>query len=259
MTTSDGRGLRIIRAGARSGPVVFVLHGTPMSRSLYPPHAADAAKRGIQLVGVDRPRYGGSTAKPGRSIADAATDVRAIADDLGVERFGVWGISGGGPHALACAALLPKRAVAVAALASPAPYPAPGIDWLAGMGDANVAEFRVSMEGVAALERFLTPLRDAYFAPTSERAEHDLDSLLSPVDRAAFRSLGPHLLESTRRGLRPGVAGWRDDDLAFVRPWGFSLDKIRCPLTLWQGRQDRMVPFAMGNGSETTSATRCRT
>ncbi len=246
VTAADGRELRISEGGARSGPVVFVLHGTPMSGSLYPAHAADAAKRGMRLVGYDRPGYGGSTVHPGRTIADAAADVRAIADDLGVEQFGVWGISGGGPHALACAALLPKRAVAVAALASPAPYPAPGIDWMAGTGEANVAEFRASMEGPEALEGFLAPLREAYFAPNDDRLLRDLESLLSPVDKAVFQTIGPYLTAGARRGLAPGVAGWRDDDLAFVRPWGFSPEEIRSPVALWQGKHDLFVPFAHG-------------
>ncbi len=244
--TPDGRLLRITEGGARSGPVVFVLHGTPMCGSLYPAHVADAAKRGIRLVGYDRPGYGGSSANPGRTIADAAADVRTIADHLGAERFGVWGISGGGPHALACAARLVDRAVAVAALASPAPYPAQGIDWMAGAGEANVTEFHAAMEGPEALERFLAPMREAYFAPNVDPVLRDLESLLSPVDKSVFATIGSYLIDATRQGLRPGVAGWRDDDLAFVRPWGFSLEEIRSPLTLWQGKQDLFVPFAHG-------------
>lgn len=247
VTTRDGRTLCVTAGGARSGPVVFYLHGTPLSGHLYAPHEQDAAHRGIRLVGYDRPGYGGSTAKPGRSIADAAGDVAAIADHLGVERFGVWGISGGGPHALACAALLPRRAIAVASLASPAPYPAEGLDWLKSTGEANVQEFQASMKGPEALDAFLAPLRASYVGTDANAALADLETLLTPVDRAVFTgTLRAFLLESTRYGLGPGTAGWRDDDLAFVHPWGFELSTIHVPLNLWQGRQDLFVPYAHG-------------
>ena len=111
------------------GRAVLVQLGTPNSRILYAPHVHDAAARGIRLIGYDRPGYGGSTPLPGRSIVDCVTDVRAIADALEIDRFAIWGISGGGPHALACAALLPERVWAVATLASTAPFDAPGLDW----------------------------------------------------------------------------------------------------------------------------------
>ncbi|MGI0055180.1 MAG: alpha/beta fold hydrolase [Thermoplasmata archaeon] len=243
----DGGTLVVTEGGARTGPLVFALHGTPMSGQLYAPHAEDARRRGIRLVSYDRPGYGGSTARPGRSIASAASDVAAIADELGAERFGVWGISGGGPHALACGALLPKRTVAVVALASPAPYPAEGLDWLKGQGESNVAEFHASMKGGDALEQFLRPAREAYFSSDPDAVLREMETLLSPVDRAVFTGeLRAHLSESARRGLRPGVAGWRDDDLAFVRPWGFDVKEVHVPVTLWQGKEDLFVPYAQG-------------
>lgn len=245
--TPDGRTLRVVEGGLRKGPVVFALLGTPLGGDLYPPHEHDALDRGLRLVGYDRPGYGGSTPAPGRSVAQAATDVATIADHLGAERFGVWGISGGGPHALACGALLPRRAVAVAALASPAPYPAEGLDWLAATGEANVREFHASFEGPEALEAFLAPERASYLGPESAQADQSFDSLLSAADRQAFSgALRTYILGSTRAALAPGVAGWRDDDLAFVRPWGFDVGAIRVPVTIWQGRQDLFVPYGHG-------------
>lgn len=245
--TRDGRVLAVTEGGARSGPVVFYLHGTPMSGELYGPHEQDAARRGFRLISFDRAGYGGSTPRPGRAIGDVAGDVAGIADQLGVERFAVWGISGGGPHALACGALLPKRAIAVAALASPAPYPADGLNWLASTGEANVQEFQASLKGPEALEAFLAPLREGYVHGDPRAADAELESLLSPTDRAVFTGpLRTFLYESARRGLTPGVAGWRDDDLAFVRPWGFDLSAIRVPTLLWQGRADLFVPYAHG-------------
>ena len=245
--TPDGRTLAVTEGGAKSGPLVIYLHGTPMSGLLYGPYEADAAHRGLRLVSYDRPGYGGSTPKPGRSIGDAAQDVATIADHLGVERFGVWGISGGGPHALACAALLPRRAAAVVALASPAPYPAEGLDWLAATGEANIAEFNASLAGPEVLEKFLLPLRGPYLSGDSAAVARDMATLLSPPDRAVLHgALAEFLVGSSRAGLAPGVAGWRDDDLAFAHPWGFTVESIHVPITLWQGKQDRFVPYAHG-------------
>ena len=141
ITISDGRQIQIIEAGQPDGIPILVHNGTPGSRLLNPPWIEDAETRGIRLISYDRPGYGGSTPQPGRTVASAAADVAAIAKALGLSRLGVWGISGGGPHALACAALLPDLVWAAAALASPAPYQADGLDWLAdmGAGDARAA------------------------------------------------------------------------------------------------------------------------
>src|SRR5579864_6011560 len=159
ISVSDGRRLRIHEAGAADGPLVLVQQGTPMSGLLFESHVRDAEQRGLRLVAYDRPGYGGSTPAPRRSVADAAADVDAIADALDVERLAVWGISGGGPHALACAALLPDRVVAAAALGSIAPYEAEGLDWYAGMGETNVNEFGAAAAGEQALEDYLRPTR----------------------------------------------------------------------------------------------------
>ncbi len=155
VTTPDGRTLRLYQAGAGDGPVVLVHHGTPMSGLLFDPHVRDAEERGIRLIGYDRPGYGGSTPAPGRSVADVADDVRAIADAVEVERLAVWGISGGGPHALACAALASDRVAAVASLASVAPIDAEGLDWFAGMGQTNLDEFDLARRGREVLEVYL--------------------------------------------------------------------------------------------------------
>src|SRR5262245_33992499 len=137
LKTRDGRALRVYERGDRHGAPVLAIYGTPSGGVVYRQHAADAKAKGIRLVAWDRPGYGDSTPRPGRSVADVVEDAADIADALGLERFAVWGVSGGGPHALACAALLADRVTAVASLASPAPYEADGLDWLAGMGKDN--------------------------------------------------------------------------------------------------------------------------
>lgn len=242
--TPDDRTLRLHEAGA-DGPLVLVQQGTPMSGLLFEPHVRDAELRGIRLVGYDRPGYGGSTASPGRSVADAAADVRAIADALEVERLAVWGISGGGPHALACAALLPDRVAAVASLASVAPIDAEGLDWLAGMGELNLREFTATRQGREALEAYLeTQARETV---TAEGVLQALQSLLTDVDAAVLTGeLGAYLAGSMREAAEHGIVGWRDDDLAFDKPWGFSVEDIRVPVQLWHGEQDLFVPFAHG-------------
>lgn len=245
VTTPDGRTLRLHEAGAADGPLVLVQQGTPMSGLLFEPHVQDAEQRGIRLVGYDRPGYGGSTESPGRSVADAASDVRAIADALEVERLVVWGISGGGPHALACAALLPDRVAAVASLASVAPINAEGLDWLEGMGELNLQEFAATRQGREALEAYLEP--QARETVTAEGVLQALQSLLTDVDAAVLTGeLGAYLAESMREATDHGIEGWRDDDLAFDKPWGFSVGDIRVPVQLWHGEQDLFVPFAHG-------------
>jgi len=247
VTTKDGRVLNVGEGGHLRGKPVFVLHGTPGSTMLFDPYVRDASKRGIKLVSYDRPGYGGSSRHLGRRVADAAKDVETIADFLGLERFAVWGISGGGPHALGCGALLPKRVVAVASLASPAPYPSQGLDWLSGQGEDNVAEFRASMAGPVALGKFLEPQWAMFLKATPEEVAKSLESVISPVDRGALLGmLRPFLVANMQEGLRPGFHGWEDDDLAFVSAWGFRPSEISVPVLLWQGRHDRMVPFAHG-------------
>src|SRR5581483_3132479 len=132
--TSDGRTLTVREAGDPAGVPVLLHNGTPGSGLLYEPHVRDAEEKGIRLFSYDRPGYGASSRKRGRSVADCAPDVEAVCDSLGVGRFCVCGISGGGPHALATAALLPDRVAAAASLASVAPFDAEGLDFLAGMG-----------------------------------------------------------------------------------------------------------------------------
>ena len=245
--TTDGRTLRVHEAGNRDGRPVIVLYGTPSSGLIYGRHADAAKARGARLVAYDRPGYGGSDPHPGRTVADAAADVAAIADDLGLERFVVWGISGGGPHALACAALLPERVAAAACLAGPAPYGADGLDWLVGMGQDNIDEFGASLQGRVALAPYLRRQAADLAGASVDDLRAVWASLLTPLDAAVAQGpLAEYLLDSLGRALRPGVEGWLDDDLAFVAPWGFELEDIAVPVLLWQGVEDRFVPFAHG-------------
>jgi pimeloyl-ACP methyl ester carboxylesterase len=243
----DGRRLRVHEAGDPRGELVLVHHGTPGSGILAPWWARDAAERGIRLVGYDRPGYGGSDRHRGRAVAGAALDCATIADALGVERFRTWGVSGGGPHALACAARLPDRVTAVASVASVAPFGAPGLDWHTGMGQDNIDEFGAAAAGADALAPYLAQARAATVAAGPDGLAGVLRSLLPEVDVAALTGdMAGFIHAWMAGGLREGHDGWLDDDLAFVRGGGFDLDAITVPVLVVQGRHDRMVPSAHG-------------
>jgi len=245
--TPDGRTLTVREGGDAAGLPVLTISGTPGSSTLYEPHARDAAEKGIRLFSYDRPGYGGSTRHKGRNVADCAADIAAVADALGIERFCVWGISGGGPHALAAAALLPDRVIATAALASVAPYDAEGLDYLEGMGELNVEEFGVIFEGEEAHRTSMEKQREELLSATPDQLVELWQTLLGPSDReVATGELAAFLLEHIRAGIEPGGEGWLDDDVAFVTPWGFDLASICVPVQLWQGEQDRFVPYGHG-------------
>ena len=243
----DGRTLAVLEAGDESGHAVVAIHGTPGSGLLWRGMIEDAEARGMRLLAYDRPGYGGSDPHPGRTVADAAGDVAAIADALGVDRLAVEGGSGGGPHTLACAALLPDRVVAAACLAGVAPYPAEGLDWLDGMGQDNLDEFAAALGGRETLEPFLRAQADAMLAAEPEAIADLLRSLLSPPDAAVLTGeYAEYLAEATQRAIGERLDGWIDDDFVFVNPWGFELGEIRVPVQLLHGAQDRFVPIAHG-------------
>jgi len=242
----DGRTLCVLEAGDPQGHAVFSLHGTPGSRLFWHEAIEDAEKRGIRIVAYDRPGYGRSDPAPGRTVADAADDISAIADALGIDRYAVYGVSGGGPHALANA-VRPERVVAVAALASVAPWGAERLDWLNGMGQDNLDEFGATLEGEEPLRRYLVEQREAMLGGSPEAIAESLASLLCPPDRACLtEELARYFYDQIKEALRDGVDGWVDDDFVFIKPWGFELDEISVPVQVWHGAQDQFVPVAHG-------------
>ncbi|MBS2535059.1 alpha/beta hydrolase [Catenulispora sp. NF23] len=268
-TRADGGRVAFAESGPWNGYPIFFLHGTPGSRIGVLPRPFELSRRRVRLIAIDRPGYGMSDRRAGRDVASVAQDVLAVADELGLETFSVSGRSGGGPHALACGALLPDRVRSVVALVSIAPYDAPGLDWYAGMIDSNVAAYqltRAALDNPALMPAMKLSLAvDTGALATDFIAERLFDEL--PVaDRrivsdsrirglllAGFRNAVTNpdnliALDPAELALDPAepvptyLAGQFDDHVAFCSPWGFDPADIRCPTLVWHGGTDVHSP-----------------
>jgi pimeloyl-ACP methyl ester carboxylesterase len=241
VTTADGRRLRYEVSG--DGAPVFLLHGTPGSRLGPRPRDSVLYRLGVRLISYDRPGYGGSDRDAGRTVASCAADIAAIADDLGETRFAVVGRSGGGPHAMAAAALLPERVTRAAVLVSLRPSDADDIDWYAGMNSANVREFSAARHDELKLVESLRLQADRTRRSPGSLLEA-LRGQISGPDRRVVRDVTFErlLLETYAEAMRPGPWGWIDDNLALRRDWGFPLSGITQRVRLWHGADDNVVP-----------------
>jgi pimeloyl-ACP methyl ester carboxylesterase len=244
---ADGRILEYLVAGPESGTPLVFHHGTPFAAALFDPMVQVAERHGLRFVIHSRPGYAGSSPQPGRTIASVAEDVAALLAELDADRFLTVGWSGGGPHALACAALLPGRCVAAATIAGVAPYSAEGLDWLDGMGAENIEEFAAATSGVGPLSTYLGAQADGLAGVRGDQIAAALGDLVSDVDgRALTDDFAEYTAAAFRKAVSGGIAGWRDDDLAFIGDWGFKPEEIQTPVSVWQGDQDRMVPPGHG-------------
>jgi pimeloyl-ACP methyl ester carboxylesterase len=241
-----GRTLTVEDAGP-PGAFPVLVHNGGGSRHLEPAAVREASSHGLRLIGYDRPSYGGSTPEPGRVVADCATDVQAIMTELTLSRIAVWGFSGGGPYALATAALLPDAVAAVCVLASLGPYGVPGLDFLDGMDDSYREEVRIFFaDRAAARAKFRAEATAMY-----DRLSRPEEWLRMWGDRAGTDpahgiEVAQYLADGFRDGWTHGDEGWWDDWSAFLSPWGFSLDAITAPVSLWHGLADKRCPPGHG-------------
>lgn len=228
-----------------------MLHGSPGSRLSRYPFEDDLREAGIRLITYDRPGYGGSDRLAGRSVARCVPDIEDLLDELGIDRVGLAGGSGGGPHALAVATLLPERVTVVHVVASLAPSRGPHadeLDWFAGMDRENVRRFRAAVLGPERLSLELEP----DLASVLVRAEADPVTMWGPmdlpeVDRVVARRMAKHGVPGMREAARQGAAGWVDDFWAFTQPWGFDPAGAAAPVVLSYGRVDVNVPAHHGD------------
>jgi pimeloyl-ACP methyl ester carboxylesterase len=241
-----GRRVHYRVSGPRDGVPLIFHHGTP--GAVTPIRALERAAhaRGLRLVTTSRPGYGSSGRLKGRSVADVADDITALVEMLGVRRCLVAGWSGGGPHSLACAARVPEVAAALV-IAGVAPSGILGLDFTDGMGEENLTEFGAAFEGETRLREYLDVQREYLREATASHILVALATLLPEVDRAVMTDeFAEDMERSFHEALVSGVDGWLDGDLAFVHPWRFDLDEISCPVMVWQGSADLMVPFSHG-------------
>jgi pimeloyl-ACP methyl ester carboxylesterase len=239
----DGRILGVERFGAKAGAPLLYFHGLPGSRLDFRSEAGTFAAAGIELIAVDRPGFGLSTTKRGRSLLDWPRDVEALCDRLGLERVAVLGYSSGGKYSLACAFALSERVALAGVLAGTAPPEMPGFD------EGMIGADRLALT----LARRARPLALATWGVVRLLAQHRPRAVmasfardLSGPDRERMEepAVRTALLDSLREGLRPGAAGTVDDYAIEGRAWGFDPAEIRVPVRLWHGDRDGVVPLA---------------
>lgn len=243
----DGRVADLLIGGGFHGPALVMHHGTPSDASLWSTWDDVARDHGLRLFALSRPGYATSTRARGRTVADVASDVRAVIDAFDVPWFVTAGWSGGGPHALATAHLSSDRCRAVATLAGVGAFGARDLDFLAGMGPENHAEFGAAMRGEADVRAWLLANAGHFASVTGAAIADAFGGLVPQIDRDVLHGgFADDMAAEMRRALARGFDGWVDDDLAFVRPWGFDLAAMQVPATVWQGDEDLMVPSAHG-------------
>lgn len=222
-------------------------HGTPGAGPLHDDMLDPAKASDLRIVELVRPGYGNSTRDVGRTVADVVNLANDLADHLGFDRYVTMGWSGGGPHALANVALSPRRCVAAMTIAGVGMFNQPDLDFLNGMGQDNHDEFGAALKGEAEIRKYLEAGLNEMQQITGEQIVEMMGSLLPQEDRESLTGeFGENMAEIFRWAVHAGVDGWLDDDIAFVLPWGFELSQISCPVSIWQGATDLMVPFDHG-------------
>lgn len=239
----DGRELEILDNGINSESAIIFHHGTPDHASTWSDWLDEAAAQGIRAISYSRAGYGTSDRNPGRSVITNNNDIAQVLDGKNISNFVSIGQSGGGPHSLATTC--EPRCVGAISLAGVGAYGADDLNFLEGMGPENHEEFGAALKGEASVEEWMNINAPAFKNVTGADIIEAFGGLIGDADKAALASgSAEKMAASTRSGLAVSFDGWIDDDLAFVKPWGFDLSAITNPVFLWQGDDDFMVPHA---------------
>lgn len=241
----DSRVLDVLQTGPLDLPVVLAHHGTPSTATFWLDWAEPLEQAGLRLVAYSRPGYAGSTRHPGRRVADAATDAVGLLDALGVRTAVHLGYSGGCPHALAVGALAPERCAGVVTVAGVVPFDADGVDFTEGMGQENVEEFGAAAAGRAAVDAWMAEHGLQMLGADADEVAEAFGDLVDNTDRAVLADgWAAGVAAEFHRVAEGGTAGWADDDIAFVSPWGFDPADVSVPVTLLHAGRDRMAPVS---------------
>lgn len=238
---ADGRNLCVDSNGDGSAKPILTFHGSPGSRLMTYGSADQAASMCVRLLSYDRPGYGHSASRAGRTVVDCVDDVLRIVDGLHIDRFAVLVVSGGGPHALATAALLPVRITAVATLCGLGPMAQRGFDAWAGMTPTREAELRVFYDDPAQFRSNLEAMRTRYLALADEDvvAQHASATIAANLPLDYFRGV----IARIKVGRALGIEGMWEDHCAHCSPWGCDVKAIEAPTKMWHRTADVNIPF----------------
>ncbi len=246
ITLCDGRRLSFAEFGDLQGRPVFYFHGFPGSRLEAKLAEKISLDTHVRFIGIDRPGYGLSSVKPARTFIDWPDDVAELADALGVDRFSILGVSGGGPYAAACACKIPDRLDAVGIICGMGPADVPGMlrnmPWMYRQGLRLAGRF-------AGITTALYPFSSLFFRNYPERMLSFLSGKVAGPDKIALRNneLIKVLSASFREAFRNSLRWPATDVVLYSLPWEFSLSDIRIKVHLWHGEMDKIVPPAMGH------------
>jgi pimeloyl-ACP methyl ester carboxylesterase len=231
--------------GPEDGVPVVSHNGSPSTRWKRPNIVAAIERAGVRMLVHDRPGYGGSTRAPGRRVADVAEDVRLLADAVGWDRFAIHGHSGGGPYALASAALLPDRVSRCAVGAGLAPSHARGVDFFGRLDPSRGQTLRLALEGEDKLRPFMAEGAARIMATIAEGGPEMLQEPGEVATSAPTRAIDdPEAMARLHATFVDSLDGWIDDQFAFVHPWGFDVSEIAVPVGIWHGSRDTRMPRA---------------
>ena len=239
----DGRELEIHDNGITSDRAIVFHHGTPGHVSMWSEWLEAAAAAGIRAFAYSRAGYGTSDRNPGRSVISVNNDIAQLLDAKGISKFVSIGWSGGGPHCIANT--FEARNVGAISLAGVGAYGVDDLDFLEGMGPENHDEFGAALKGEAVIDQWMEDNAVAMKVVTGDQIREAFGGLIGDADKAVLEGeAADHMASSMRSALAVSFDGWIDDDLVFVKNWGFDLSAITKPVFLWQGDDDFMVPHA---------------